>query len=301
MGYEIDHLDWLLKPKPGQATGTMVISFLSKAGANAALAAEVLAWEGGIKRTVRYSRACRVLQCFKCYGYGHTTRNCRNTEKCGHCAQEHLTKDCPAPTGTKTCALCKGNHPAWAQSCKYRQKEMERVEAEKTKTVLPGGPSNQPWNLGKRLYRFLRSPGPRGNHDGRTYPGRGSIRNAKREPNRELDIQSGCATKEPNLSSILKKAKTPQRTRATAAAKTRITGITPMQVKKRVFGQAATSSSQEERQCEPGSDAIEIVDPSQHRGSSPPLLPDAPWESVTRPRSGRMSTTRTRETTTTDE
>jgi hypothetical protein len=40
----------------------------------------VLAWEGGIKRTVRYSRACGVLQCFKCYECGHTTRRCRNTE-----------------------------------------------------------------------------------------------------------------------------------------------------------------------------------------------------------------------------
>lgn len=79
-GYEINDMDRVPKPKPGQATGSMVISFLSKTGANAVLAVGVLAWEGGIKRTVRYSRACGVLQCFKCYEYGYTTRRCRNTE-----------------------------------------------------------------------------------------------------------------------------------------------------------------------------------------------------------------------------
>lgn len=78
-GYEINHMDWVPKPKPGQAR-SMVNSFLSKTGANAVLAVGVLAWEGGIKRTVRYSRACGVLQCFKCYEYGYTTRRCRNTE-----------------------------------------------------------------------------------------------------------------------------------------------------------------------------------------------------------------------------
>lgn len=66
------------------------------------------------------------------------------------------------------------------------------------------------------------------------------------------------------LSSILKRTKTPQRTRAGAAAKTQITGMAPLQVKRRVFGQIATSSLHEERQCESGSDAIEVVDPSQH-------------------------------------
>jgi len=49
----------------------MVISFLSKAGAHAALTSPVLGKHGRIKCTVRYSRACRVLQCFECYQYGY--------------------------------------------------------------------------------------------------------------------------------------------------------------------------------------------------------------------------------------
>jgi hypothetical protein len=121
-GHEINHMDWLNKSKPGKEVGSIVISFLSKAGANTALAAKVIAREYNERRTFRYSRACKVQQCFKCYEYGPTTRNCRNTEKCGHCAEEHPaeehpTRDCPTPNGTKTCALCKGPHPAWDRSC----------------------------------------------------------------------------------------------------------------------------------------------------------------------------------------
>jgi len=111
-GYEINHIGWLDKPKPGKETGSIIISFLSKAGANTALAAKVIAWEYNEKRTFRYSRACKVQQCFKCYEYGHTTRDCRNNEKCGCCAEEHPTRECPTPNGRKTCALCKGPFPA---------------------------------------------------------------------------------------------------------------------------------------------------------------------------------------------
>ncbi|THX18851.1 hypothetical protein D6D17_01816 [Aureobasidium pullulans] len=306
-GYEINHLDWLLKPKPGQVTGTMVISFLSKAGANAALAAEILAWEGGIKRTVRYSRACRVLQCFKCYEYGHTTRNCRNSEKCGHCAQEHLTKDCPTPNGTKKCTLCKGNHPAWAQSCSYRRKEMERVELEKEKVrqqpyfpedpVISPGPSERGSTISfasqDREESMEDAPTPA--EAAATLPNASQIASS-------LSSQSSRA-RNPNLTGILKKSKTPQRARATAAAKTQLTGIsTALQAKKRTFGQAAVNPAGEERQCEPGSDATTIMEPIQRIESSPPPLLEVQWTEVPqRRRSIRANVTRTQETPETNE
>jgi hypothetical protein len=106
--HAINHVDWCHKPKPGKATGTIVISFMTRAGANSALVAGCISFEDQIKNTIRYSKACKVLQCFKCYEYGHITRQCRNEEDCGHCAGGHPTKDCLDPTGNKTCALCKG-------------------------------------------------------------------------------------------------------------------------------------------------------------------------------------------------
>ncbi|KAG9511473.1 hypothetical protein KCV07_g10146, partial [Aureobasidium melanogenum] len=301
-GYEINHLDWLLKPKPGQATGTMVISFLSKAGANAALAAEILAWEGGIKRTVRYSRACRVLQCFKCYEYGHTTRNCRNTEVCGHCAQEHLTKDCPTPNGAKKCTLCKGNHPAWAQSCNYRKKEMERVELEKEKVRLqpyfPEDPAISPGPSERgSVVSFMTQGREESMEDAPTPAGAATTTSSSSQVASSLSSQSARA-RNPNLASILKKNKTPQRARATAAAKTQLTGISAaLQAKKRTFGPVGASPAREERQCEPGSDAITAIAPTQQLESSPPPLPEAQWTEVPqRRRSNRASVTRTQET-----
>ncbi|TIA30693.1 hypothetical protein D6C78_09425 [Aureobasidium pullulans] len=136
--HKINHMDWLLKPKPGQVTGTMVISFMTKAAANAALFAE---------------------------------------------DQKITMTDAPAPAEAASVALGASQIASSMSSQAVR-------------------PRNQ------------------------------------------------------NLSSILEKTKTPQRTRATAAAKTQITGMTPLQVKRRTFGQAATSSPQEQRQCEPGSDVI---------------------------------------------
>ncbi|KAH0332631.1 hypothetical protein KCU81_g10079, partial [Aureobasidium melanogenum] len=50
--HKINHMDWMMKPRQGKATGTIVISFMTKAGANAAIAAGILAWEGQAKRTI---------------------------------------------------------------------------------------------------------------------------------------------------------------------------------------------------------------------------------------------------------
>jgi hypothetical protein len=54
-------MDWISKPRPNKATYNIVINFASKEGANAALAAEYVAWESMPKQTIKYSRACKLL------------------------------------------------------------------------------------------------------------------------------------------------------------------------------------------------------------------------------------------------
>ncbi|KAH0300453.1 hypothetical protein KCU74_g19015, partial [Aureobasidium melanogenum] len=301
--HKVSHMNWLLKPKNDKATGTMVISFTTKVGANAALAAGCIVWEGQMKRTIKYSSACRVLQCFKCYQYGHTTRKCRNEEVCGHCAGEHLTRDCPAPAGNKTCALCKGNHPAWAQSCKYRQKEMERVETEKEKVRLqPFYPEDPVVSPGPSERGSVVSFATQDNEETMTDAPTPSEAAASATEAVRIANPMGSQNPRPRnqaLSGILKR--TPQRARATAAAKAKVTGMTPMQAKRRAFGNTTTSSPQEERQCEPASDAIEVTDPEQIRGSSPPIVPEQQWVRVSNRRSSRTSTSRTQEIITDDE
>ena len=288
--HKINHMDWMMKPRQGKATGTIVISFMTKAGANAAIAAGILAWEGQAKRTIRYDKACRVLQCFRCYEYGHTTRQCRNKEACGHCAEEHLTRDCPAPNGPQTCTLCKGTHSAWDQRCVYRKKDMERAEGEKERVRA------QPYYLEDPAI----SPGP---------SERGSVVSFN-IPDREVQMEEGLATdptpaeaaaaSEMSSRSIAERigsqtstprnqemasALRPQGVRKTTAPRPT---MTPVQAKRAMANQMAINI--QDRQCEPGSDAIEAIDDSQHREVTPPSAQQDGFQRVVRRRSQRGST-----------
>lgn len=55
-----------------------------------------------------------VTRCYKCQGYGHTTKYCRSkVDICGHCGREgHRYNDCPNKSKTPSCSNCKRNgHP----------------------------------------------------------------------------------------------------------------------------------------------------------------------------------------------
>ena len=50
-----------------------------------------------------------ILQCFKCQKFGHVVKDCANKTQCGHCANEHFSRDCVTKR-TLCCANCKGNN-----------------------------------------------------------------------------------------------------------------------------------------------------------------------------------------------
>ena len=65
----------------------------------------------------------RVLQCFKCYGFGHASRICVKDKICEHCSQpEH--EECSSP---KVCVNCKGGHSARDKECKVYKNEQEAL------------------------------------------------------------------------------------------------------------------------------------------------------------------------------
>jgi hypothetical protein len=268
--HPISHVDWCHKPKPGKATGTIVISFMTRAGANAALVAGCISFEDQIKNTIRYSRACKVLQCFKCYEYGHITRQCRNEEKCGHCAGGHPTKDCLDPTGNKTCALCKGNHPGWAQSCEYRKKEMARIETELQKVkdqpyypedpVISPGPSERGSVVSFSLPADEDVMDERPNLDPTPAEAANILEASTRTSTGHSTVQAS-QVRSPELTTLLR----PQGIRKNPAPKP---AITPTQARRAMAG-LATKQAQVQ-QCEPGSDVIEVLDNSQIEEISPP-------------------------------
>jgi hypothetical protein len=282
--HQIIRMDWISKPRPDKATHNIVINFASKEGANAALAAEYVAWESMPKQTIKYSRACKLLQCFKCYEYGHITRQCRNAERCGHCAGEHLTRDCSAPA-EKKCALCKGPHPAWAQSCEHRKKEMARTEIEKEKIrqqpfypedpVITPGPSERGSVVSFDLLEvemeqvLADNPTP-AEAVASTTPGAQAI--VERLGNKTTTPRSK------ELASALR----PIGVRKTSALKPT---LTPLQAKRVMEGHAIAATR--ERQCEPGSDAIEIEDDSQLEETDLPPTQEDEFMPVLRRRSQR--------------
>ncbi|XP_045780291.1 uncharacterized protein LOC123877532 [Maniola jurtina] len=71
-----------------------------------------------------------IVQCYKCMGFGHFSKECRGEESCGHCAGSHDTRHCPRRAETPICINCsnKGEKPetcthgAYSQSCPEWQK-----------------------------------------------------------------------------------------------------------------------------------------------------------------------------------
>lgn len=57
---------------------------------------------------IRVEKFTAIHVCFKCNGYGHHTKDCRNVLSCPHCAQEHKYSECPNRDMSKICcANCK--------------------------------------------------------------------------------------------------------------------------------------------------------------------------------------------------
>ena len=124
-GMDIKWIEWRSMPKIGQELASLVIEFSTPEHANAALDCNILLGRevfGGVV----FNRLCKSIQCFRCYSYGHITVQCTDKAACGHCSQEHSSKDCPGNLPQK-CVLCKGNHKAWDKACPHKKAEMERI------------------------------------------------------------------------------------------------------------------------------------------------------------------------------
>ena len=122
----IGYVGWLCPPK--RAAGSMVVEFLDAEQANLALQTG-LVWDSEYKKTELYDRACWIQECFRCHKYGHISAQCGGQQKCGICAEEHRSEDCPSKDlGKRKCASCGGPHKARDSKCPNYQKEVARVQ-----------------------------------------------------------------------------------------------------------------------------------------------------------------------------
>lgn len=72
-----------------------------------------------------------ILQCFRCQGFGHTSRYCNYTQRCVKCDKQHEEGEC---TNTKTgdneafCVNCgTSGHPANWKGCSARKAKIEQI------------------------------------------------------------------------------------------------------------------------------------------------------------------------------
>ena len=76
----------------------------------------------------------RVLQCFNCFGFGHSAKICTRKKICERCGQaEH--EDC---SRSLTCANCKGDHQARDKECVMLKKEQEALLKSVTEHISVG-------------------------------------------------------------------------------------------------------------------------------------------------------------------
>ncbi|XP_061729237.1 uncharacterized protein LOC133534172 [Cydia pomonella] len=65
-----------------------------------------------------------ILQCFKCFGFGHRASDCKATARCAYCAENHDTRGCNNRESGPSCVNCMSNegtadhrHYAYSTSC----------------------------------------------------------------------------------------------------------------------------------------------------------------------------------------
>ncbi|KAI0994330.1 hypothetical protein K3495_g13852 [Podosphaera aphanis] len=135
---EINRIRWLHDGKEiskakssGKTRGTLIVSLPTEA-----LQKEVVR-NGIVIDSILYaaqlwSPRAQIKQCFNCSQWGHTQAACGKAARCGECAGDHQSRDCPIKW--ISCCHCGKSHPSWHKSaCQthsvYR-KNVERVREE---------------------------------------------------------------------------------------------------------------------------------------------------------------------------
>ncbi|OOQ84193.1 hypothetical protein PEBR_33608 [Penicillium brasilianum] len=136
-GSRIQYLGWLTRPVE-RAEGSILIEFTSPVVVNGAIITGVV-WGKQIHNASRFCREGRMKLRRKCQKPGHIQSHCSNVFKCGHCAGEHPTWECPSTKGQAIsikCANCSEGHRPTSRECPVKIAAMNEA-----KQALAGCPT----------------------------------------------------------------------------------------------------------------------------------------------------------------
>ena len=118
----------------GQPTRKVVVQFDNEQDMKIALFNGI--YFGRIRvRCESYRTIPPVTQCYKCQGFNHIAKDCKNDQKCVRCAGAHKSTDCPdknKETLKIKCSNCHGNHVASSRECQ-KFKDQIKIQADKAK------------------------------------------------------------------------------------------------------------------------------------------------------------------------
>ena len=113
----------------GQPTRKVIIQFENEQDMKIAL------YSGIYFGCESFRTAPQVTQCYKCQGFNHIAKDCKNAQKCLRCAGAHKSIECPDKNKDSLklkCSNCNGEHVASSKECP-KFKEQIKVQADKAK------------------------------------------------------------------------------------------------------------------------------------------------------------------------
>jgi hypothetical protein len=142
----------------GQKTAHLIIAFTNANAANRAIT------EGFVicNRKAHIKKVKRdPIRCMKCQGWNHFAKECILThDRCGNCAEEHRTDQCPNPQQLRCFSCNTDGHASWSKECPTYIRKIEENDRRNPENNLQFIPTDEPWTWTARpeVNEYRRDP-----------------------------------------------------------------------------------------------------------------------------------------------
>ena len=128
---------------PEQKSAHLFISFTDPSHANRALSNGISICNKKIQ-TEKVKK--EPTRCLKCQGWNHFAYECNSlSDKCGNCALNHRTSQCPAPHHHRCVSCNTDDHASWSRRCPVYLKKVSDSNSRNPENLLHFFPTSEPW------------------------------------------------------------------------------------------------------------------------------------------------------------